>query len=244
METTKDKNTWKSWHLPRLLAFDADDTLWDCQGHFDAVEREYCKILAEYGDEKTVSDELFRTETGNMPILGYGSKAFTISLVENAIRISQGKVSNESITKIINLGKTLLQLPATPLPGVRETLEKLKGSKLFEMVVFTKGDSLDQENKFKRSGLEPYFDDIVVVADKTKKEYERLCRLFDTDIKNMCMVGNSYKSDIKPVLDLGGYAIHIPYSLMWKYEETEEPPHPHMIRIKHFSDIATFSQWL
>lgn len=222
----------------QLIAFDADDTLWDCQGHFNEVERKYCELLSAYGTPDIISKSLFETETANMPVLGYGSKAFTISLVENAIKVSNGKVCNEVITKIINLGKTLLQLPATPLPGVKETLKYLKDRKRYKMVVFTKGDNLDQENKFHRSGLEPYFDDIVVVSNKSKKEYEHLCQLFDTSIDKMCMVGNSYKSDIKPVLDLGGYAIHIPYPLTWKYEQTSESPHPSKIRIDRFSQLS------
>lgn len=220
-----------------LLSFDADDTLWDCQGHFDHVEDEYCKVLATYDDKGYVSRELFATEKANMPVLGYGSKAFTISLIENAIKVSNGKVSNAEITRIIALGKTLLQLPATPLPGVVETLRALKQKGKYRMVVFTKGDNQDQEGKFHRSGLEEYFDDCVVVADKTRREYVRLCNLFDTDISRMCMIGNSYKSDILPVLQLGGYAIHIPYKLMWKMEQTEEADHPHLTRIDNFKDL-------
>lgn len=224
----------------RLLAFDADDTLWDCQGHFDAVEKDYCSLLSAYGTPDEISKSLFATETGNMPILGYGSKAFTISLVENAIKVSKGKVTNAEILKIISLGKTLLQLPATPLEGVVETLKELHERTSYPMVVFTKGDNQDQENKFRRSGLSPYFDDIVVVADKSKREYERLCSLFQVNIENLCMVGNSYKSDIKPVLDLGGYAIHIPYYLMWKFEETKEQSHTHLISIDKFEELTHY----
>lgn len=223
-----------------LLAFDADDTLWDCQGHFDKVEMEYCNILSQYGNSDKISESLFNTETGNMPVLGYGSKAFTISLVENAIKVSKGRVSNNDIVKIINLGKTLLQLPATPLPGVRDTLRTLRNENRYRMVVFTKGDNQDQEGKFHRSGLEEFFDDIMVVADKTKREYVRLCNLFDTDISRMCMVGNSFKSDILPVLQLGGYAVHIPYRLMWKMEETVENDHPHLTKIDNFNELKTF----
>lgn len=228
----------KAFNNISLIAFDADDTLWDCQGHFDNVEKEYCNILSPYGSSSEVSKSLFETEAGNMALLGYGSKAFTISLVENAIKMSQGKVSGDDLLRIISLGKTLLNLPATPLPGVTETLRALKEKDKYRMVVFTKGDNLDQENKFRRSGLAEFFDDIVVVADKTKREYARLCSLFDTDISRMCMVGNSFKSDIKPVLDLGGYAVHIPYELMWKLEETEVTDHPHLIRIKEFEQLT------
>lgn len=219
------------------MAFDADDTLWDCQGHFNSVEAEYCKILAPYGNAESISRSLFETETANMPALGYGSKAFTISLVENAIRVSRGNISPSDITTIINLGKSLLQLPATPLPGVRDTLEALRRERNYKMVVFTKGDNLDQENKFRRSGLSSCFDDIVVVAEKTRHEYARLCRLFNTDINRLCMVGNSYKSDILPVLQLGGRAIHVPYALTWEMERIEEADHPNMRKIEHFAQL-------
>lgn len=222
----------------RLLAFDADDTLWDCQGHFDAVEESYCQLLAPYGSKQEVAASLFSTETANMTLLGYGSKAFTISLIENAIKVSGGKVGCDTLTRIIDMGKSLLNMPATPLPGVTQTLKALRGGKQ-KMVVFTKGDNLDQENKFKRSGLQPFFDDCIVVADKTTREYEHLCQLFDVSLDQLCMVGNSFKSDILPVLRLGGYAIHVPYALQWKMEKAEESgSFPRLLRAKSFSDIA------
>ncbi len=223
----------------RLLAFDADDTLWDCQGHFDEVEDSYCQLLSRYGSKQEIAASLFSTETANMALLGYGSKAFTISLIENAIKISGGKVDSATITKIINLGKSLLNMPATPLPGVEQTLKALRDYGRYTMVVFTKGDNLDQENKFKRSGLSPFFDDCIVVADKTAHEYKHLCQLFNININQLCMVGNSFKSDILPVLNLGGYAIHVPYELQWKMEKAEENGcFPRLLRAKSFSDIT------
>jgi len=223
----------------RLLAFDADDTLWDCQGHFDDVENSYCQLLSPYGAKQEIATSLFSTETANMPLLGYGSKAFTISLIENAIKISGGKVDSGIITEIIRLGKSLLNMPATPLPGVERTLKALHDYGRYKMVVFTKGDNLDQENKFKRSGLAPYFDDCIVVADKTAREYEHLCQLFNVGIDQLCMVGNSFKSDILPVLDLGGYAVHVPYELQWKMERAEENGcFPRLFRATSFSDIT------
>ena len=161
-----------------------------------------------------------------------------ISLIENAIKVSGGKVGGDTLTRIIDMGKSLLNMPATPLPGVTQTLKALRGGKQ-KMVVFTKGDNLDQENKFKRSGLQPFFDDCIVVADKTTREYEHLCQLFDVSIDQLCMVGNSFKSDILPVLRLGGYAIHVPYALQWKMEKAEESgSFPRLLRAKSFSDIA------
>ncbi len=223
----------------KLLAFDADDTLWDCQGHFDEVEDSYCQLLSRYGSKQEIAASLFSTETANMPLLGYGSKAFTISLIENAIKVSKGKVESGTISEIINLGKSLLSMPATPLPGVEPTLRALRDCGKYEMVVFTKGDNLDQENKFKRSGLSHFFDDCIVVADKTAHEYKHLCQLFNINIDQLCMVGNSFKSDILPVLNLGGYAVHVPYELQWKMERAEENGcFPRLFRVKSFSDIT------
>lgn len=221
----------------KLLAFDADDTLWDNQSYFNAVEAEYCRLLAGYGTADEISSALFSVETANMPLLGYGGKAFTISLVENAVNVSGGKVSAATILKIIGLGKSLLDLQSRPLPGVAETLGKIQASGRYTMVVFTKGEILDQENKLRRSGLSRFFDDVVVVADKTPREYMRLCKRFNVDISNMLMVGNSFKSDIEPVLALGGYAVHIPFHTMWKHEVVKEHDHERLFRLKQFSEL-------
>ncbi len=223
----------------QVLAFDADDTLWDCQSHFVAVERQYCAMLAEYGDEKYVSGELFKTETKNMAELGYGSKAFTLSLVENAVKVSNGHISSMKLLAIQELGRSLLRLPATPLEGVEATLKTLRGRGHYKMVVFTKGEILDQENKLLRSGLWDYFDRVEVVSDKTPRQYRELCATFGIGIDELMMIGNSFKSDIEPVLRLGGYAVHIPFELTWAHECIEEFDHPHLTRLTHFSELAT-----
>ena len=158
-------------------------------------------------------------------------------MVENAVRISGGKLSHEQLLKIISLGKSLLCLPATPLPGVVNTLRQLRELQRYSMVVFTKGDNLEQENKLVRSGLSEFFKDVIVVSDKTKHEYTRLCDMFDTDINHLCMVGNSFKSDIAPVLQLGGYGVYVPYKLMWKHEEGEVFGHPHLREVSHIGQI-------
>lgn len=236
----------------KLIAFDADDTLWDCQSHFVEVEQRYCQLLADYADEQTVSHELFKTETANMAELGYGCKAFTLSLVENAVRISQGRIPANLLLQIQDLGRSLLRLAATPLPEVRETLEQLRHSLLSPsvpascslppapcplMIVFTKGEIDDQQHKLERSGLAPLFDDCVVVADKTKDEYIRLAQRYGVDISEMLWVGNSFKSDVEPVLLLGGYAVHIPFTHLWAHEHTEEYEHPRLKVISHFGEF-------
>ena len=222
----------------KVIAFDADDTLWDCQSHFEAVEREYCRLLKPYGDETFVSEQLFKTETANMAELGYGSKAFTLSLVENAVKVSHGHIDAATLLRIQQLGRSLLRIPSTPLPGVEKTLKAIKAMDTYKMVVFTKGEILDQENKLMRSGLWPFFDRVEVVADKTPRQYRMLCDTFGIDIHELMMVGNSFKSDIAPVLHLGGYAVHIPFQLEWEHERIEEFDHDHLWKIQDILQLV------
>ncbi len=221
----------------QVIAFDADDTLWDCQSYFEAVEREYCQLLSPYGDVAHISSELFKTETANMPELGYGSKAFTLSLVENAVRVSGGRISADELLRVEMLGRSLLNIPATPLEGVRETLEAIRQSGKWKMVLFTKGEILDQENKLFRSGLWDLFDRVEVVSDKTTRQYRELCMMFGIGISELLMVGNSFKSDIEPVLRLGGHAVHIPFEITWAHEMTDEFDHEHLRRIERFEQL-------
>ena len=220
-----------------LIAFDADDTLWECQTYFEAVESEYCEVLKSYASADEISKALFAVETANMPLLGYGSKAFLLSLLENAIEISDGKLKAEEVKKIITLGKELLQLPGKPMDGIEDTLKVLRDSGKYHLVVFAKGELLDQENKFRRSGLSPYFEDIIVVSDKTEKSYHQLCERFSIDVDQLLMVGNSFRSDIEPVLKLGGWAAHIPFHTVWQHEVVEEYDHPHLLKLEFFTQL-------
>ena len=226
----------------KVIAFDADDTLWDCQSHFEEVEKEYASLLEPWGTPEEVSAALFSTESGNMPLLGYGCKAFTISLVENAISFSHGEIKAGFIDRIVQLGKSLLELKATPLPGVKETIQQLAESKLYKLVVFTKGELLDQQNKLNRSGLAGYFDDVVIVSDKTTEEYTKLCKMNGIKINELLMVGNSFRSDIEPVLKLGGYAVHIPFKVEWKHEAMESYSHEHLATIKNISELLEIEE--
>ena len=230
----------------RAIAFDADDTLWELQNHFEAVEHEYCRLLAPWGCSDEVSAALFATETANMTDMGYGCKAFTISLVENAVRVSHGAVTGDIIGRIVELGKSLLHLYATPLEGVEETLRYLHdqtdahGARRYRLAVFTKGELLDQENKLRRSGLAPFFDVVSIVSDKTPEAYRRLCRELQVNPTELVMVGNSFKSDIMPALKIGASAIHIPFHTTWAHEKTEEFAHERLRRICRFDEILNF----
>lgn len=222
----------------KVLAFDADDTLWDCQSHFEKATDRCCEILAPFADAVTVRAALFQTETKNMPDLGFGTKAFTLSLVENAIRVSKGQVPANDVARILELGRELLHLPATPLDGVVETLDYLQKKGRWKMVLFTKGELLDQQSKLHRSGLAHFFSRTVIVSDKTTDEYRRLCGDCGCLPHELLMVGNSFKSDIQPVLEIGGYAVHIPFHVTWELEHAPTFQHERLVELEHFTQLA------
>ncbi len=220
----------------RVMAFDADDTLWDCQSHFEAVEQHLYRLIAPYCDDP--AHELFLTESGNMADLGYGCKAFTISIVETALRVGGDHLSSGELAELLSHSKSLLHLPATPLPGVEDTLERLQAWP-FRLVVFTKGELQDQENKLQRSGLGRYFSHVEITSNKTEREFQQLCEHLDILPSQLLMVGNSLKSDIAPALAIGASAIHIPFHVTWQLEHFEDITHERLVKIIHFSEILT-----
>lgn len=221
----------------KIVAFDADDTLWENETLFREAERKVASLLEDYGDYDYVSAELYKTESGNMEKYGFGAKAYMLSMIETAVRISSGKVTGNQIQGIISTGKEILDNPATPYPGVVETLSRLKESGRYTLAVLTKGDLLDQEKKLKRSGLGKYFDIVEIVSDKSDDAYARLLSERNALPEEFMMVGNSFKSDIDPVLRMGGYGIHIPAKVLWKLEHTEEYSHPRLFNVESISDI-------
>lgn len=227
----------EKWENIRVLAFDADDTLWDCQSWFDDVERKCCELLSPWATAREVSEGLFATERKNLSLTGYGTKAFTLSLIENAVRVTQGQLTGDIVGQLIDMGKELLLFPTTPLPEVEATLEQLSQSRCYQLVVFTKGELLDQENKLKRSGLEQYFSHVETVSNKTEAEYRQLCENLDVAPEQTIMIGNSFRSDIAPALTAGAYAVHIPYHVVWELEKSEEFPHERLQKITHFNEI-------
>lgn len=219
----------------KVIAFDADDTLWDCQGYFEEAEEHLYRLIAPYCNDP--KKELFKTESANMTDLGYGCKAFTISIIETALRVGGTHISNTELSELLAHCKSLLRLPATPLPEVEYTLQRIEG---YRKVVFTKGELQDQENKLKRSGLLKYFDDVEITSDKTQREFTALCEHQQIHPSELLMVGNSLKSDIAPALAIGAWAIHIPFHVTWQLEHFEEIDHERLIKIKHFSEILKY----
>jgi len=221
----------------KLLAIDADDTLWDNQTHFDIAQDQYCKLLEPWANEQTIRDSLYKVECRAMPLTGYGTKAFILSMIENAIEMTDNKVPASTIQKIMDLGMDILNMPVKPFPGVRETLTVLYNSNRYTLICFTKGDAIEQETKFQRSGLSDVFHDVVVTSDKNEHEFERLCQYHHAIPTQTLSIGNSFKADIHPIVSLGGYGIHIPYKRMWQYEHTEEYEHSNVIPLQQFPDI-------
>ena len=200
-----------------FIAFDADDTLWPNQPHYDQVEAQLLLILAPYTDEATINARLYDVQRANMALFGYGAKSFMLSMIETAIQLSDGAVVGSEIQQIMDLGRALLRYPIEPLPDVVEVLTELKrrGHKL---MLLTKGDLLDQESKIARSGLGDFFDYVEIVSEKDQPTYRRLFARLGATPDNFVMVGNSLKSDILPVAKLGFPAVHVPYHANWIHE--------------------------
>lgn len=205
----------------QVIGFDADDTLWVNETYFLETEQKLRLLLAPYVDAETVSEELFRTESRNMPLYGYGVKAYILSVLETAIRITAGKVPASVLEQILALGKEQLTKPVELLDGVEETLNALVGR--YRLIVVTKGDLLDQEQKLRRSGIEHLFHHVEIMSDKTDREYRLLLKHLDIRPDEFLMIGNSVRSDILPPLQLGSYAVHVPYHTTWAHEKVDEP---------------------
>ncbi len=206
-------------HGIKVIGFDADDTLWENQTYYTETERRLRDLLAQYVDGDTLSAELFATEDRNMSLYGYGVKAHILSVIETAIRVTNGRVSADVLDKILLLGKAQLRKPVELLDGVEETLNALAGK--YRLVVVTKGDLLDQEGKLRRSGIGHYFEHVEIMSDKTDHRYALLLKHLGVQPEEFMMIGNSVRSDILPPLRLGCYAVHVPFSTTWAHESVD-----------------------
>lgn len=220
----------------KVIAFDADDTLFVNEPYFQETEHKFCALMGNYLSHHSLSQELFKTEIDNLDLYGYGIKGYTLSMIEAAMKISNNTLSIEVIGKIIELGKELLQRPIELLDGVEETLKALQGK--YKLIVATKGDLKDQQRKLHDSGLGPYFHHIEVMADKQELNYEKLLKRLEIEPKEFFMIGNSLKSDVLPVLGIGGYAVHIPFHTTWEHEIISHTvEHPNFRTLEKISDV-------
>jgi len=205
-----------------VIGFDADDTLWVNEPYYREAEDQFVELISAYGVEQDIAAVLFKTEMANLELYGYGIKAFMLSLVECAIQLTNHAVTTQTISRIIELGKSMLQRPIELLDDVKLVLEKLAPK--YRLIVATKGDLLDQEGKMLRSGIASCFHHIEVMSDKQEEHYEDLLRHLEIEPSAFLMIGNSMKSDILPPLKLGATAIHVPFHTTWAHEEVDEDP--------------------
>ena len=222
-----------------FVAFDADDTLWVNETHFYEFETKFCTLIEKYLPCSQASKKLFETEMKNLHLYGYGAKGMMLCMIELICKVADTRGSLSCISEVIRLGQELLQKPVNLLEGVEEVLLKL--SKKYKLLLVTKGDLLDQERKIELSGLNEYFHHIEIMSNKRRSDYLRLIKQQGGKPDNFLMLGNSLKSDIIPVLELGAYAIHIPYHTTWKHEQCNlSIEHPNFIKLDHITEVLNY----
>ncbi|MBR7888445.1 HAD family hydrolase [Marinomonas sp. A79] len=224
------------------IAFDADDTLWRNEDIFIHAQDEFIRLLLPYQDEIFIRDHLSEMQISNLSHFGYGIKGFTLSMIETAIELTEGSVSGNEIHQIIQLAKCMLASPVELLDHIETVLDQLKGQ--YKLLVITKGDLLDQESKLARSGIADYFDGIEIVSEKTPQIYEQILQRYQCDASQFLMVGNSLKSDILPVLDIGARALHISYHSTWAHEQVDEETLKHYPQLTTLNDASELLDWL
>ncbi|HWA26385.1 MAG TPA: HAD family hydrolase [Lacunisphaera sp.] len=219
----------------RIIGFDADDTLWRNEDIFERAHESYRRLLARFHPAAEVDRVLFATEMRNLPLYGYGIKGFTLSCVETAIELTEGKVASREIAEIIATGREMLAHPVELLAGVADVLPVL--ARDYRLLLITKGDLHHQERKVAASGLAGHFHAVEIVSEKDGPTYDLIRRRHNIAWPEFVMVGNSLKSDILPVLQLGGAGVHIPYHLTWQHEHVEETP-VNQARFRRLTSLA------
>ena len=224
----------------KVIGFDADDTLWVNETYYRDAELQFATLLAQFETANKIDQELFKMEMKNLDMYGYGIKSFVLSMVESALDISNNKISNKTISDILNIGKDMLNKPIELLEGVEEVLKTI--SKKYRLILATKGDLLDQERKLERSGLTDYFHHIEVLSDKKEANYSKLLNHLDINPEEFLMIGNSLKSDILPLVNIKAHAIHVPFHTTWIHEQVtdEETNGKEYKTVKSLKEIIPF----
>jgi len=204
-----------------VIAFDADDTLWVNEPNYRNAEKELERILQNYVDIQSITENLYKVEMKNLSLFGYGAKGFTISMIETAIELSGKRITAREIEQIISIGKSVMNNPIELLPNVRKVVIHL--SQICKLMLITKGDLFDQESKIARSGLSEFFKYVEIVSEKDEATYFKILKKHRIECHKFLMVGNSLKSDILPILNIGSKAVHIPYHTTWIHENVEQP---------------------
>ncbi|MDR3512331.1 MAG: HAD family hydrolase [Caulobacteraceae bacterium] len=223
-----------------ILGFDADDTLWHNETVFNLTQARFIELLGGFAEPEHLAERLLAVELRNLRHYGYGVKSFTLSMIETALELTGEAIPSRVVAEILAIGRAMLEHPVEPLPAVHETLERL--SQTHALVLITKGDLLDQENKLARSGLGDFFDAVEIVSEKTAATYSRVFARHGALSGEAAMIGNSARSDIIPAIDAGFWGVHIPYALTWEHEQAEAPADsPFYVAL---ASIAEVPAWL
>lgn len=222
----------------KIIAFDADDTLWHNEPYFDEAQERFCALFQDLASSQEILGLILNYQVKNLPLYGFGIKAFTLSMIETALQLTQNNITGTGIEKVIAIGKDLLQKPVELLPNVEEVLQELKGK--YKLVVATKGDLKDQHRKLHDSNLGHYFHHIEVLSDKTELDYTKMLARLECQAEDFVMIGNSLKSDVLPILNIGGVGIHIPYHTTWAYEKIDfEIEHDKFIALTDIKEVLS-----
>jgi putative hydrolase of the HAD superfamily len=216
-----------------VIAFDADDTLWHNERLYTNAQASFKRLLSQYQSMEWIDERLYQTEVHNLEHFGYGIKAFALSMIETAVELTEGRISGRDIQAIIALAKEMLTADVELLDHTAKTLSQLAA--IYPLMLVTKGDMRDQEIKIARSGLGSYFRHVEIVSDKNRENYKALLKRHRIKPERFLMVGNSLRSDILPVLEIGATAVYIPYVMTWAHEAAEPPPtdQPGYYKLEH-----------
>ena len=221
---------------PSIIAFDADDTLWHNEPYFDEAQAKFAELFQDYASHQEILQLILTHQVKNLPLYGFGIKAFTLSMIDSALELTQSKIDGKGIEKIIQIGRDLLQKPVELMPEIETVLASLYGK--YKLIVATKGDLKDQHRKLHDSQIGHFFHHIEVMSDKKETDYQKMLGRLECKPETFLMIGNSLKSDVLPVLNLGGYAIHVPYHTTWEYEKIDfEIVHPNFKAVTHIHQI-------
>jgi putative hydrolase of the HAD superfamily len=220
-----------------MIAFDADDTLWHTEHLYAQAEATFLQMLAHYHPAEWIAARLYAREVGNLQHFGYGIKSYILSMIEAAIELTEGRITGQEVQTIIDLGHHMLSAEVQLLDDTRAVVSRLAAA--HPLMLITKGDLYEQEGKVAHSGLASCLKYVEIVTDKTEDTYRSILQRHALTPANFLMVGNSLRSDIWPVLRLGGYAVYVPYHTTWAHEVTDEPPadQPRFYRLEHLGQL-------
>ncbi|MFT5735771.1 MAG: putative hydrolase of the HAD superfamily [Maribacter sp.] len=223
----------------KVIGFDADDTLWVNETYFREAEEQFATLLEPYETKNKIDQELFKMEMKNLALYGYGIKGFMLSMIESALELSNNQIPQATLVKLLDIGKQMIAHPVDILEDVETVLEQLKGK--YRLIVLTKGDLLDQERKLDRSNLSDYFHHVEVLSDKKEKNYKDLLEHLEISPNEFLMIGNSLKSDVLPLVNIGASAVHVPFHTTWKHEEVHVPKkNSGYITVQKLTDVLAY----